>query len=88
MLGMAKMDNAKSAFATGFFSIFKLTLFSIFDLYHYLALCKFTEAILFYCSNKDQAPDKGIEKSSFSVQIYAAHEILFNVWMKTSDNKV
>lgn len=52
------------------------------------ALCKFSEAILYYCSNKDKAPDKSIDKSLFSTQIYAAHEILFNVWIKTSDNKV
>ena len=43
---------------------------------------------MYYCLNKDKAPDKSIEKGTFSTQIYAAHEILFNVWIKTSDNKV
>lgn len=52
------------------------------------ALCKFSEAILYYCSNKEKAPDQSIEKSTFSTQIYAAHEVLFNVWVKTSDPKL
>ena len=68
MLGMAKLDNQKSAFAS--------------------ALCKFSEAILFYCSNKEKAVDKSIEKNYFSTQIYAAFEIFFNIWIKTSDQKL
>ena len=52
------------------------------------ALCKFSEAILYYCSNKDKAPDQSIEKNNFSNSIYAAHEVFFNVWIKTSDPKV
>lgn len=68
MLGMAKQDNYKCAFAS--------------------AMCKFSEAILYYCSNKEKAPDKSIEKSYFSTQIYAAHEIFFNVWIKTNDVKL
>jgi hypothetical protein len=51
-------------------------------------MCKFSEAILYYCSNKEKAPDQNIEKSTFSTQIYAAHEIFFNIWIKTSDTKV
>ncbi|CAF0812872.1 unnamed protein product [Brachionus calyciflorus] len=52
------------------------------------ALCKFSEAILYYCSNKDKAPDQSIEISNFSNSIYAAHEVFFNVWIKSSDPKV
>jgi maestro heat-like repeat-containing protein family member 1 len=52
------------------------------------ALCKFSEAILYYCSNKDKAPDQSIEKSTFSTQIYAAHEILFTMWVKASEPKL
>ena len=52
------------------------------------AICKFSEAIIFYCSNKEKAPDNTIEKSSFSTQIYAAHEIFFNNWIKTNDVKL
>ena len=43
---------------------------------------------MYYCSNLDKAPDKSIEKSNFSTQIYAAHEIFFNVWIKTNDPKL
>ncbi len=52
------------------------------------ALCKFSEAILYYCSNIDKAPDKSIQVTNFSTQIYAAHEIFFNLWIKTNDNKL
>ena len=51
-------------------------------------MCKLSEAILYYCSNQENAPDKSIHKKSFSTQIYAAFEIFFNVWIKTNDFKV
>lgn len=51
-------------------------------------MCKFSEAILYYCSNKEKASDQTIEKSNFSTQIYAAHEIFFNAWIKTNDPKL
>jgi hypothetical protein len=51
------------------------------------AYCKFSEAIIFYCSNKEKAPDSSIDKSSFSSSIYAAHEV-FNIWLKTNDVKL
>ena len=51
-------------------------------------MCKFSEAILYYCSNKEKATDQTIEKSNFSTQIYAAHEIFFNAWIKTNDQKL
>lgn len=53
-----------------------------------IALCKFSEAIIYYCSNKEKAPDQSIEKSYFSTQIYAAFEIFFNHWVKSSDAKL
>lgn len=43
---------------------------------------------MYYCSNKEKAPDQSIEKSKFSTQIYAAYEILFMSWLKTSDPKL
>lgn len=43
---------------------------------------------MYYCSNKEKAPDQSIEKSYFSTQIYAAFEIFFNHWVKTSDAKL
>lgn len=52
------------------------------------AMSKFSEAIIYYCSNKEKAPDTSIEKSSFSTQIYAAHEVFFNSWLKTNDLKL
>ena len=43
---------------------------------------------MYYCSNKEKASDQTIEKSNFSTQIYAAHEIFFNAWIKTNDPKL
>lgn len=57
-------------------------------LFLFLALCKFSEAIIYYCSNKEKAPDQSIEKSYFSTQIFAAFEIFFNHWVKSSDAKL
>lgn len=51
-------------------------------------MCKFSEAILYYCSNKEKAPDQSIEKSYFSTQIFAVFEIFFIQWVKTSDMKL
>ncbi len=51
-------------------------------------MCKFAEAILYYCSNMEKAPDKSIEKGYFSTQIFAAYEVFFNVWLKTNDAKL
>lgn len=51
-------------------------------------MCKFSEAILFYCDNKEKANDQSVEKSLFATQIYATHEIFFNVWIRASDFKV
>ena len=51
-------------------------------------MCKFSEAILYYCSNQEKAPEKNIHKESFSTQIYAAFEVFFSVWIKTNDFKV
>lgn len=51
-------------------------------------MCKFAEAILYYCSNMERAPDKSIEKGYFSTQIFAAYEVFFNVWLKTNEAKL
>ncbi len=95
MLGMAKLDTYKCAFASGetfyFFPVRLVTHYKEIRsmiLFYFSVLCKFSEAILYYCSNKEKAPDKSIEKTMFSMQIYAAHEVFFNVWIKTADNKV
>jgi maestro heat-like repeat-containing protein family member 1 len=52
------------------------------------AMCKFSEAILFYCSNKEKAPDKSIEKTQFAQSIFGVYEIFLNVWIKTNDIKL
>ena len=52
------------------------------------AMCKFSEAILFYCDNKEKAPNQSVEKSLFASQIYATQEIFFNVCIRSSDFKV
>lgn len=74
-----------------FNSILPMLGMSKLDSYKYAlgsALCKFCEAILYYCSNKEKAPDQSIEKSDFFNSVYAAHEFLFNSWIKTNDPKV
>ena len=52
------------------------------------AMCKFAEAIIYYCSNIEQATDKSITTNKFSTEIYATHEIFFNLWLKSNDPKV
>lgn len=74
-----------------FNSILPMLGMSKLDSYKYSlgsALCKFCEAILYYCSNKEKAPDQSIEKSDFFNSVYAAHEFLFNSWIKSNDPKV
>jgi hypothetical protein len=46
-------------------------------LFH-LALSKFSEAIIDYCANKDNAPDKSVSKDRFEQEIGSAFDILFN----------
>ncbi|KAK6982200.1 maestro heat-like repeat-containing protein family member 1 [Biomphalaria glabrata] len=52
------------------------------------ALSKFSEAILEYCANLDQAPDKTVSIDRFSNEIFSAYDILFNVWLQSKEAKL
>ncbi|CAL1544099.1 unnamed protein product [Lymnaea stagnalis] len=52
------------------------------------ALSKFSEAILEYCANLDQAPDKTVSTERFSAEIFSAYDILFNVWLQSKEAKL
>lgn len=53
-----------------------------------LALSRFSESILEYLANLDKAPDPTVRKDTFSSEIYAAYDILFNSWLQNRDAKV
>ncbi|XP_059158762.1 maestro heat-like repeat-containing protein family member 1 isoform X2 [Physella acuta] len=52
------------------------------------AISKFSEAILEYCANLDQAPDKSVSTDRFSAEIFSAYDILFNVWLQSKEAKL
>lgn len=52
------------------------------------ALCHFCDSILEYLANLDKAPDPTVRKDTFSSEIYAAFDILFNNWLQSRESKV
>ncbi len=52
------------------------------------ALCHFSDSILEYLANLDKAPDPTVRKDTFSSEIYAAFDILFNNWLQSRESKV
>ncbi|XP_060907082.1 maestro heat-like repeat-containing protein family member 1 isoform X2 [Labrus mixtus] len=52
------------------------------------ALCHFSDSILEYLANLDKAPDPTVRKDTFSSEIYAAFEILFNSWLQSRESKL
>uniref|UniRef100_A0A3Q1F5A5 Maestro heat-like repeat family member 1 n=1 Tax=Acanthochromis polyacanthus TaxID=80966 RepID=A0A3Q1F5A5_9TELE len=52
------------------------------------ALCHFSDSILEYLANLDKAPDPTVRKDSFSSEIYAAFDILFNNWLQSREPKL
>ncbi|XP_060936842.1 maestro heat-like repeat-containing protein family member 1 isoform X3 [Limanda limanda] len=52
------------------------------------ALCHFSDSILEYLANLDKAPDPTVRKDTFSSEIYAAFEILFNNWLQSRESKL
>lgn len=52
------------------------------------ALSHFSDSILEYLANLDKAPDPSVRKDTFSSDIYAAFEILFNNWLQSREPKV
>uniref|UniRef100_A0A667XV73 Maestro heat-like repeat family member 1 n=1 Tax=Myripristis murdjan TaxID=586833 RepID=A0A667XV73_9TELE len=52
------------------------------------ALCHFSDSILEYLANLDKAPDPTVRKDTFSSEIYAAYDILFNNWLQSREPKI
>ncbi|KAM6910364.1 maestro heat-like repeat-containing protein family member 1 isoform 1-T1 [Xenentodon cancila] len=52
------------------------------------ALCHFSDSILEYLANLDKAPDPTVRKDTFSSEIYAAFDILFNSWLQSRESKL
>ncbi|XP_066539071.1 maestro heat-like repeat-containing protein family member 1 isoform X3 [Hoplias malabaricus] len=52
------------------------------------ALYRFSESILEYLANLDKAPDPTVRKDTFSSEIYAAYDILFNSWLQNREPKL
>uniref|UniRef100_A0A8B9L9G7 Maestro heat-like repeat family member 1 n=1 Tax=Astyanax mexicanus TaxID=7994 RepID=A0A8B9L9G7_ASTMX len=52
------------------------------------ALYRFSESILEYLANLDKAPDPTVRKDTFSGEIYAAYDILFNSWLQSREPKL
>jgi len=50
----------------------------------YLGIGSFSEAILEYCANIENAPYPDITKERFSGEIFTAFEIMFGVWLNSS----
>ncbi|XP_073418491.1 maestro heat-like repeat-containing protein family member 1 isoform X3 [Dendrobates tinctorius] len=53
-----------------------------------VALQHFSESILEYLANLDKAPDPTVRKSTFSSDLYSAHDVLFNNWLQNRESKV
>jgi len=98
MLGSVKADNLRWVFSSckyiqlllfvaSFYNIiFHFILLMIrFDLLSfYLGIGSFSEAILEYCANIENAPYPDITKERFSGEIFTAFEIMFGVWLNSS----
>eukprot|EP00039_Didymoeca_costata_P018820 m.335101 g.335101 ORF g.335101 m.335101 type:complete len:1638 (-) comp17516_c0_seq1:85-4998(-) len=52
------------------------------------AISRFCDAIVSYVANMDRAPDKSITVEKFSVQMYSAFEVVFNVWLNSKESKL
>ncbi|KAM9198525.1 maestro heat-like repeat-containing protein family member 1 isoform 2-T2 [Dugong dugon] len=52
------------------------------------ALRHFSESILEYLADLDQAPDPTVRKDAFSSHIFSAHDVLFNHWLQSREAKL
>lgn len=52
------------------------------------ALQHFSESILEYLANLDQAPDPTVRKDTFGADIFGAYDILFHHWLQSRDAKL
>lgn len=53
-----------------------------------VALQHFSESILEYLANLDQAPDPTVRKETFSCDLFSAYDVLFNSWLQNRESKV
>lgn len=99
MLNMAKQDNMKWVFSSGRILENTLPALQLLILEMFLkttlfgvcvspALCHFSDSILEYLANLDKAPDPTVRKDTFSSEIYAAFDVLFNHWLQSRESKV
>lgn len=99
MLSMAKQDNMKWVFSSGrndlsfrirflLFCDYTVCFIYLFYVPPFSALRHFSDSILEYLANLDKAPDPTVRKDTFSAEIYAAYEILFNNWLQSRESKV
>uniref|UniRef100_A0A3Q3WCT8 Uncharacterized protein n=1 Tax=Mola mola TaxID=94237 RepID=A0A3Q3WCT8_MOLML len=54
----------------------------------YTSLRHFSDSILEYLANLDKAPDPTVRKDTFSSEICAAFDILFNSWLQSRESKL
>ncbi|XP_033117617.1 maestro heat-like repeat-containing protein family member 1 isoform X2 [Anneissia japonica] len=52
------------------------------------ALARFSESILHYVANIENAPDQTVRKELYSSQIYSAYNIVYNVWLQSKEPKL
>ncbi|XP_077432978.1 maestro heat-like repeat-containing protein family member 1 isoform X1 [Vanacampus margaritifer] len=52
------------------------------------ALCHFSDSILEYLANLDKAPDPTVRQDTFSSEICASFDILFNNWLQSRESKL
>lgn len=52
------------------------------------ALQHFSESILEYLANLDQAPDPTVRKDTFGADIFGAYDVLFHHWLQSRDTKL
>ncbi|XP_049585249.1 maestro heat-like repeat-containing protein family member 1 isoform X1 [Syngnathus scovelli] len=52
------------------------------------ALCHFSDSISEYLANLDKAPDPTVRQDTFSSEICAAFDILFNNWLQSRESKL
>lgn len=71
-----------------FVLLFIITCFSLPLISLPPALCHFSNSILEYLANLDKAPDPTVRKDTFSSEIFAAFDMLFNNWLQSREPKV
>lgn len=54
----------------------------------FTALQHFSESILEYLANLDQAPDPTVRKDTFGADMVGAYDVLFHHWLQSRDAKV